>query len=320
VCHGVRQLAITLAGLALLLPSPAAPRTIRLATWNLEWLMTPATFQSLAGHCTTADQAREWKQRSIPCDVAARLERSATDIAGLAGYARRLDADVVALQEADGPEAARQLFPRYEFCFTGGREVQNTGFAVRRGLPFRCGPDLAALSLGDQLRRGATLVLYPGSPLELHLLAVHLKSGCARAPLDTPERACASLLRQAPPLRAWLEAEARIGHRYAVLGDFNRDLAAELRAARAGESGQTSLWAHLGGGSVSLVNTAEYAAFHNCYAGQPHSGYIDYILLGDRLAESMVKGSFERLSYSATDAWRLKLSDHCPVAIDLRLD
>ena len=77
----------------------------------------------------------------------------------------------------------------------------------------------------------------------------------------------------------------------------------------------------LGGGSgVVLINTAEYAAFHNCYAGQPHTGYIDYILIGDRLAESLVKDSFERLSYSAADAWRLKLSDHCPVAIQLRLD
>jgi endonuclease/exonuclease/phosphatase family metal-dependent hydrolase len=320
-CHHARQLAITLAGLGLLWPSLAAPRTIKLATWNLEWFMTPEAFQTLAGHCTAADQARDWKQRSIPCDVAAGQERSATDIAAMAGYAQRLDADVVALQEADGPAAARQLFPSYEFCFTGGGEVQNTGFAVRRGLPFRCGPDLVPLSLGDRVRRGATLVLYPGTGLELHLLAVHLKSGCARLPLDAPERACESLLRQAPPLRAWLEEETRIGHRYAVLGDFNRDLAAELHATRAGESGATSLWGRISGGSgVSLVNTAQYAPFHNCYAGQPHTGYIDYILLGDRLAKSLVGGSFERLSYSAADAWRLKLSDHCPVAIQLRLD
>jgi endonuclease/exonuclease/phosphatase family metal-dependent hydrolase len=33
-----------------------------------------------------------------------------------------------------------------------------------------------------------------------------------------------------------------------------------------------------------------------------------------------VRGSFERLTYSAADAWRTKLSDHCPVAVRLRLD
>ncbi len=53
--------------------------------------------------------------------------------------------------------------------------------------------------------------------------------------------------------------------------------------------------------------------------GQVQRGYIDYILLGGALQRSLVPGSFERLTYSGTDAWRLKLSDHCPVAVELLL-
>jgi exonuclease III len=68
------------------------------------------------------------------------------------------------------------------------------------------------------------------------------------------------------------------------------------------------------------VNTAAGEPFRNCYIGQTHTGYIDYILLGSALAPSLVRGSFERLTYSATDAWHTKLSDHCPVAVRLRLD
>jgi exonuclease III len=82
------------------------------------------------------------------------------------------------------------------------------------------------------------------------------------------------------------------------------------------------MWAQLSAGAVDpgLVNTAAGEAFRNCYRGQTHTGYIDYILLGTTLAPSLVRGSFERLTYSAADAWHTKLSDHCPVAVRLRLD
>ena len=291
----------------------AAPTTVKLATWNMEWFLTPATFNELKGDCTRDDRSHRRNPRSIPCDVAATLERSATDLAGMARVARTLDADVIAVEEVDGPAAARQVFPRHGFCFTAGRVVQNTGFAIRRGVPFRCGGDLMALSLGDELRRGATVVLYPDTPRELTLLAVHLKSGCQRQPLDSRAQACGRLALQAPALHQWVASQQQAGHRFAVLGDFNRDLLAE-RA--------DGLWMRLGANSpeTALVNTASRAAFRNCYAGQTHTGYIDYILLGNTLAPALVSGSFERLTYSATDAWRLKLSDHCPVAIRLRLD
>ena len=96
-----------------------------------------------------------------------------------------LDADVVALQEVDGPDAARLVFPDYQFCFSGRVAVQNNGFAIRRGLPFACAPDLTDLSMNDDVRRGVELRLFPGTPQELRLLSVHLKSGCARDPLDS---------------------------------------------------------------------------------------------------------------------------------------
>ena len=291
----------------------ASPETVKLATWNLEWFLTPETFHELKGHCTRDDEAHRRNPRSIPCDVAANLERSASDIGAVAAYARRLDADVVALEEVDGRDSARQLFEQYDFCFTGGRAVQNTGFAIRHGLPHRCGPDVLGLSLGDELRRGATVSLYPGSRHELQLLAVHLKSGCSHQRLDSRAHACERLALQLPALRAWVQAQRGAGHRYAIMGDFNRDLLAETG---------DGMWAQLSAGAVDpgLVNTAAGEAFHNCYRGQTHSGYIDYILLGATLAPSLVRGSFERLTYSAADAWRTKLSDHCPVAVRLRLD
>ena len=286
-------------------PASAPGTTLKLATWNMEWLLTPEGFNTLKDHCTPAGDFTPHQQRSIPCDVAASLERSATDLAALARYARQLDADVIALQEVDGANAARQIFPRHEFCFTGGPAVQNTGFAIRRGLPFRCAADLTALSLGDTVRRGATLVLYPGTRRALHLLAVHLKSGCARAQLDTRERSCERLARQGPALHDWVAGAAQAGDRYALLGDFNRDLLAES-GALSNHAPSGALWAQLQEAGTNLVfNTAQGQPFHNCHIGQPHTGYIDYILLGTALKRSLIAGSFERLTYSASDAWRL---------------
>ena len=154
--------------------------------------------------------------RRMPCDVARRFERSSRDFSVLARYARELDADVVALQEVDGADAARLVFPDYSFCFTSRRHVQNTGFAVRRGIPFRCEPDVQSLSLGDSLRRGAELAVFPGAPDEMRLLSVHLKSGCSdKAAQSRPKglpRACPAGARArsldrragpgAPPIRS----------------------------------------------------------------------------------------------------------------------
>jgi endonuclease/exonuclease/phosphatase family metal-dependent hydrolase len=261
-------------------------------------------------------------QRQLPCDVATSLERSAVDISAMARYARSLDADVVALQEVDGAPAARQLFPDFDFCFTGSRALQNTGFAIRRGVPYRCGPDLMALSLGDSVRRGATVALYPGTRHEIRLLGVHLKSGCPRQPLDHGPAACAKLARQVPVLEDWIDAAARAGALYAVLGDFNRNLLGERGAARAANGEQRNVWAELNDGEprgATLINPAAGEPFRNCASGQNHTGFIDQIVLGEQLASLLAPGSFERLTWDARDAARFKLSDHCPIAIRLKI-
>src|SRR6187402_3863210 len=167
------------------LAQAAAPTELKIATWNLEWFMTPETLRALTPACTPADAPRDGARRSVPCDVAHELARSREDIAALKRHAHVLDADVVALQEVDGPEAARLVFPDYDFCFSGRIAVQNNGFAIRRGLPFACGPDVFDLGLADDVRRGVEVELYPGTARALRLLSVHLKSGCARDPIDS---------------------------------------------------------------------------------------------------------------------------------------
>jgi endonuclease/exonuclease/phosphatase family metal-dependent hydrolase len=289
------------------------PDTIKLATWNLEWFMKPETLRALTPACTAPDAPRDGARRSIPCDVAHELARSGEDIAALRSHARALDADVVALQEVDGAEAARLVFPGYEFCFSGRVAVQNNGFAVRDGLPFTC-RDLDELSLSDDVRRGVELRLFPGTPREIRLLSVHLKSGCARDSLAATRPACGQLSLQIPTLERWIDTQASEHKPFAILGDFNRDLRREPQGP--------SLWGELDDHDppeADLVNTAEGHTFQNCLPSQTFSGYIDYIVLGRRMARGLVNDSFGRALYPPEDVLRRKLSDHCPVFIRLRL-
>ena len=298
----------------------ATVRPLRIATWNLEWLVAPEDFRALARNCVPRGASPGTRKRSLPCDVAADHERATADFDALARYARELDADVIALQEVDGPAAARRVFGGYQFCFSRRTNVQNTGFAIRAGIPHRCGEDFLPLSLGDRLRRGTELVLHPGTPGEIRLLSVHLKSGCGKRPLDSPRDQCEVLARQVPELERWVDAQAAAGRAFAVLGDFNRELLADRGPARNEAGAVRSLWAELNDDQPAgalLVNVAEGQKFVNCSPDQNYGGYIDHVLLSQSLAPRRVPGSFVRLTYEPRDALQRKLSDHCPVGVDL---
>jgi endonuclease/exonuclease/phosphatase family metal-dependent hydrolase len=293
---------------------PAVPSELKLATWNLEWFMTPETLRALTPACTQRDAPRDGARRAVPCDVAHELGRSGEDIRALREHARRLNADIVSLQEVDGPDAARLIFPDYQFCFSGRIALQNNGFAIRRGLPFVCAADVADLALGDDVRRGVELRVFPGTPRELVLLSVHLKSGCAREPLDSTKPSCTELARQVPALETWIDARAAEHKAFAVLGDFNRDLQHEPAGM--------SLWADIDDADppeADLVNTADGQTFENCMPSQTFTGFIDYIVLGRRMARGLVENSFGRTIYRPREAQRRKLSDHCPVFIRLKV-
>jgi endonuclease/exonuclease/phosphatase family metal-dependent hydrolase len=301
---------------------PGSAGRLKLATWNVEWLIAPQELRRLRRDCLPKGVPPGRRERFVPCDVATDLERSASDFAALARYARRLDADVIALQEVDGPAAARLVFPGYAFCFTSRRHVQNTGFAIRRGIPYRCA-EYARLALDGRVRRGAELVLYPGESRELHLLSVHLKSGCGRRSLDSGREACIVLAQQVPVLERWIDERAKRGQRFAVLGDFNRDLLDDRGPARSPSGSLRSLWAEIDDGDppeADLVNPAEGQRFRNCSPRQNHAGYIDHIVLSRSLAWHLVPGSFERLVYQPDEALSLRLADHCPVAVTIELE
>lgn len=281
----------------LLLAPPLRAAELKLATWNIAWLtLRPA-----------GDPA-------LPRDVAS---RSRADLARLAGYASRLDADIVALQEVDGPDAAAQVFDpaRYAFHFADERDVQRTGFAVRRDLRVVGNPDLEALDLHPNarfsLRRGADITVeVPGDAgtRRLRLLSIHLKAGCREERLVPPASPdCDSLARQSAILAGWIAARRRDGVPFAIAGDFNR---------RLGGPDDTFL-PQLE--VVAPLQRASEGVSSPCWAGARGRPFIDDILLGGGAERWWLPDSLRVLVYAERGGeWRDRLSDHCPVSLRLR--
>jgi 5'-nucleotidase (lipoprotein e(P4) family) len=297
-------------------------KQVRIASWNVEYLMTPATHRALSANCAQNGGMVGGDDRTLPCAITKREPRTADDYASLRRYATELRADIVALQEVDGPEAAAQVFPGYDFCFSTRGHTQKNGFAIRRGVPHRCEPEYEPLSVGNAVRRGVVATFFPGTGNEFRLMSVHLKSGCPKGPLTAPGRNCDLLTKQVAPLEAWIEDQANEGRRFGVLGDFNRRFSIEKGPARDKQGRQVNVYAEIDDGvpaASKLTDVTARQKFIPCTTGSEYREYIDTILLGRDLAKSVLKKSFVRVVFNDADAKARWLSDHCPVGIELRL-
>ena len=279
----------------LVFTSPAAAQEIKLAAWNIAWLTSKP-----AGH------------PALPDDLRARTEQ---DFARLRVYAESLAADVIALQEVDGPLAAARVFDStvYEFHFPSETDVQRSGFAWRRGLSVTRNPDLAALDLRPaarrSLRRGADITLQGANGARLRLLSIHLDGGCAQGSLRQPNNSdCQSLAQQSEILAEWIAERRREGVAFAILGDFNRrfsrddDMLASLNA-------------------VTPLRRVTEGFSNPCWGWEGRNRpFVDHIMLGLRASDWFIRDSFRVFSYPERDpSLRDVISDHCPISIRLRL-
>ncbi len=275
-----RRLPIILLFLAL--PYCAVGAELKLATWNLEWL-------------TTSD-------RDLPADV---LPKQPEDIDLLRRYAADLDADVIAVQEVDGPAVAARVFPpdQYSIHLSHDEVVQRVGIVVRRGIHYSVNPDLTALDIGRKLRSGVDITLRSQPPLRI--LAVHLKTGCFDERLNSrTRRACAELREQMPPLLDWIRARRADGMAFAILGDFNRHM-----------DGRDQLWTALLQAAPLTRATEGHAS--PCWGGE---AFIDHMVLGGAARDWLQPDTLRVLTYRETAVeWKQRLSDHCPVSVRLRL-
>jgi endonuclease/exonuclease/phosphatase family metal-dependent hydrolase len=283
----MRKIATALA--ALLLAGTAQASDLTVSTWNVGWLTDRAA---------SVDTG---KRRPI-------YQRTHDDYARLAAYAADLRADIIALQEVDGVDAARHLFPDgYHLLTTREDDIQRPVLAVRDGLAVKQHHDLKTLDLLDgearSLRRGLDVTVGQGAGA-IRILVIHLKSGCF-SPTGKGE-ACDLVERQFPIVSAWIDQRQAEGGNFIVLGDFNRRLAAGPTDPMRGllDNGPAPL-TFIHGGRPSP-----------CWGGE-YPEPIDHIILGGPIATRPHSGG-RTLVYQETDASQKdRLSDHCPVSVTL---
>jgi endonuclease/exonuclease/phosphatase family metal-dependent hydrolase len=278
----------------------AAARTLRIATWNMEWLVDGPTAHAARIAC------RDNRPAPLPCDVVRELARDSADLARLARYAERLDADVIGFQEVQNEAIAQRVFRGYRICMNGGAGVQHVGFALRPGLARDCGKPVAAVSADGAGRAGRELTLTAPGFESIELLVVHLKSGCAREPLHTATEACRLLAIQARELGGWIGMRSARHAPFVVLGDLNRGGPA-LESDR--------FWSLLD--PPAFLAAASQLPFANCSRGAPYREFIDHILVSRTLVDRLSHQPFDQLRYTPTDAAHYHLSDHCPVSVSL---
>ncbi len=272
--------------LSLIAILPAQARTIKITTWNLEWL----TLRPQGDH-------------ALPSGVA---PKTADAIARLHDYAAKLDSDVIAFEEVDGPDMAARIFPadRYQIVTDDGNEVQRVGFAIRRDIKFQHNPDLSALNLGHRGLRAGVDVTLDLDGHTLRLLGMHLKSGCAGGNFSTEyaEKACRQLGRQLPVLQDWITARAADSEAFALLGDFNRRM-----------YDREKFWNQLESSApLTLTDEGEDSP---CWGGD---SFIDHVILGGAARGWEVPNSLRVLVYREKDkSFKETLSDHCPVSVQL---
>ncbi|SIO31860.1 endonuclease/exonuclease/phosphatase family protein [Salinivibrio sp. ES.052] len=199
---------LRLVGLLVLIGVYATPSyAFTVATWNFEWL-------------------------TLKGDQRAGI-RHADDYQQLAAIFSRLSPDVLAFQEVDSPDALARVVPKekYNYYFSdrytelkpSQQSQQLTGIAVRKEWQVEDPNDLREIALPGffgvpALRYGAYLVITPPNQEPIHMMSVHLKSGCFHQSQGT--RSCDKLGRQFKALAQWV---ADRGDKNVIIaGDFNR--------------------------------------------------------------------------------------------------
>ncbi len=297
------------------------------------WLIVPAAIVLLMSSIVT--QAEELKLASWNIAWLGSHEynqRDANDYLKLAAYAKQLDADVIALQEVENEYWAKKVFgDGYDFYFSTKDWVQRVGVAVKRskGLTIQA-KEYKALDIG-KVRHGMDITITKGDS-SLHLLAIHLKSGCFAAPLDTKSinamaktsdkavkhhEACSKLSKQIKPLEQWIDKQAEQQHAYIVLGDFNRRFSQDIALNYPEDQG---LWQALDDEGQESLWSPTTSIDSDCWDGY-YKDYIDHFLFSPKAKAKYVNNSFKQLVFEEEYSKKLSrnLTDHCPISVKINL-
>ncbi|QUJ70060.1 endonuclease/exonuclease/phosphatase family protein (plasmid) [Photobacterium sp. GJ3] len=264
--------------------------------------------------------------------------RTTMDKAYIAKLLTEVSPDVLAFQEVDRAEALLEVLPESQYriylsdrhhrkqeTFRDGN--QYTGFAVKTHLRVEDPNDLAELNVRrapkpaqqpkrGRLRYGAYIVVYPETGKPLHLLNIHLKSGCYSARIKSQSASCRVLAYQGDVLRTWIDQRVSQQESFLIGGDFNHRMAdpdSRFSHTLTGSSVRLLTKTLQGSCYVRLNRPGKKASYRH------YTRLIDHFLASADLAAGVTPEHLHQLKFSQEAVRRLTLSDHCPIVLRLPL-
>ncbi|WP_105901570.1 endonuclease/exonuclease/phosphatase family protein [Vibrio gangliei] len=283
-----------------LLSAPVFADSIKVATWNIEWLTTS------------------------PIHSIKESKRSNQDFSLLNAKFHQIAPDVLAFQEVGSKDAIEKVVgPFYRVYLSDRSKASNrdhqfddlnqyTGFAVSTDWQVKDPRDIE-LSPNSKLRFASYIILQKTGEPDVHLLSVHLKHGCAAAKKSS--RSCRQLEQQGQALNQWMKQRVADEQAFIVMGDFNHNLSFH----------NDWLWRRIQQGienKIELITETTPALCQVKSNRDPNRLYrypqlIDHIIISKPSRGQEAK----QVLFTREEALYHHLSDHCPVVsqVEVRL-
>lgn len=262
--------------------------------------------------------------------------RSQNDFERLAAYVDRINPDILALQEVNGPEAVKRILSEEEYEIVvsdrfaqdtaSGAETDHiyTAIAVRKDRPavFIAGGTYEELSVlhdsGNDphpTRAGSEVLVDLPNWAPLQVMSVHLKSGCHNGSLEPPRTEdCITLAKQREPLEAWVDELTEEDMPFIIAGDWNR----RIDHFQQGDH----VWGEIDDSDPMPLYLFRFPQGISSRCLEGTNGHfqepIDFIFVDEQAARWADVESFRIKDFDPADTSDFRqVSDHCPVIINL---
>ena len=292
---------VSLFMVANLWPKFVLAEQVLFTTWNFEWLT------------------------NRPVEKISESKRTSNDLIKLAEHLNNIRPDILAFQEVDSISAINNIIDnKYKIYISDRNNIINkylqfkdinqyTGFAISDKWQVS-DPEDIRLSPNRKLRFASYVILQQKGYQPIHLLSVHLKSGCSGK--YRRKDSCSVLRSQGRALNRWINTRISHNERFMILGDFNHNLAYP----------KDWLWKEITRGTKtgtkeSQVRLATRESKADCLVRSrktPKKTYryrhlIDHIIISGDLSYSPPAQNL----YKKEQVLNYRLSDHCPLSVEV---
>jgi endonuclease/exonuclease/phosphatase family metal-dependent hydrolase len=269
----------------------AYAETLSLASWNMEWLTSSPVVKMQSSQRSDQDiDAYRRVFSQIKPAIFSFQEVNDIDIV------RKIIGDDYTIFLSD---RAKPTNRRYQFSDIN----QYTGVAVINSLHVTDPADIV-LSHNNKLRFATYVQIKRPEGKPLHLLSVHLKSGCITQ-YRPSKSSCNQLKQQTQQLNRWLKSRTSHNDSYIILGDFNHNLAYP----------NDWMWNELIAGLQPAPELKSRQAKAKCIIKSKNGRLIKYPSLIDHIVASpdIEMSQVAQFIYAKEWVEQYKLSDHCPI-------